>query len=181
MVRLARHLQRFRRDERGTVLVELAIVGPLMLIISAGVFEFGNLIHDKLLIEAGLSDGARFAARCNSKLYTDAGLTIDCAGIATNIAVFGNVAGSGNPRVRDWRKTDVTISIPDPTSATATPCQDAISGGTVMYLSTSARVCVVTASSDYPYTSRDSVGLLSLLNITSLTLSATHQERLIRF
>ncbi len=66
-----------------------------MLLLSAGVFEFGNLIHDKLLMEAGLKDGARFAARCNSQMYTDAGLAaINCADIATNIAVFGNAAGT---------------------------------------------------------------------------------------
>ncbi|CDX43016.1 TadE family protein [Mesorhizobium sp. SOD10] len=175
---LSRTLIRFRRDERGTVLVEMAIVAPLMFILSAGVFEFGNLIHDKLLIEAGLEDGARFAARCNSQIYTDAGLTIDCANTARNIAIFGNVAGSGSARVRDWRTSDVTINIADPAT-----CRSAIdpSTGTVLYLSTTSQVCIVTASSTYPYVNRDSVGFLSLLNITSITLSASHQERLIRF
>ncbi|PBC01420.1 pilus assembly protein TadE [Mesorhizobium sp. WSM3860] len=175
---LSRALSRFRRDERGTVLVEMAIVAPLMFILSAGVFEFGNLIHDKLLIEAGLEDGARFAARCNSQLYTDAGLTIDCANTARNIAIFGNVAGSPPARVRDWRTTDVTINIADPAT-----CRNAIdpSTGTVLYLSTTAQVCIVRASATYPYASRDSVGFLSLLNISGITLSASHEERLIRF
>ncbi|TIQ38111.1 MAG: pilus assembly protein [Mesorhizobium sp.] len=175
---LSRTLSHFRRDERGTVLVELAIVAPLMLLLSAGVFEFGNLIHDKLLMEAGLEDGARFAARCNSQIYTDAGLTIDCANVARNIAIFGNVAGTPPARVRDWRISDVTINIADPAT-----CRNAIDPGTgtVLYLSTTSQVCIVTASTTYPYSSRDSVGLLSLLNITSMTLSASHQERLIRF
>lgn len=175
---LSRTLNRFRRDERGTVLVEMAIVAPLMLVLSAGVFEFGNLIHDKLLIEAGLEDGARFAARCNSQLYTDAGLTIDCATTARNIAIFGNVAGSGSARVRDWRTSDVTINIADPTT-----CRNAVdpNTGTVLYLSTTSQVCIVTASTAYPYVSRDSIGFLSLLDITAITLSASHQERLIRF
>ncbi|RWL47252.1 MULTISPECIES: TadE/TadG family type IV pilus assembly protein [unclassified Mesorhizobium] len=175
---LSRVLSRFRRDERGTVLVEMAIVAPMMFILSAGVFEFGNLIHDKLLIEAGLEDGARFAARCNSQLYTDAGLTMDCATTAKRIAIFGNVAGSGTARVRDWRTTDVTINIADPAT-----CRNAVdpSTGTVLYLSTTSQVCIVTASSTYPYVTRDSVGFLTLLNITSITLSASHQERLIRF
>ncbi|WP_245454840.1 TadE/TadG family type IV pilus assembly protein [Mesorhizobium sp. M3A.F.Ca.ET.080.04.2.1] len=69
---LSRIVKRFRSDQHGTVLVEMTLVAPLMLLLSAGVFEFGNLIHDKLLMEAGLTDGARFAARCNSKLYADA-------------------------------------------------------------------------------------------------------------
>ncbi|RVC28410.1 pilus assembly protein, partial [Mesorhizobium sp. M7A.F.Ca.CA.004.04.2.1] len=38
---LYRHLHRFRRDPSGTALVEMALIAPLMLILSAGVFEFG--------------------------------------------------------------------------------------------------------------------------------------------
>lgn len=176
---LARTLRRFRTDQRGTVLIEMAIVGPLMLFLSAGVFEFGNLIHDKLLMEAGLSDGARFAARCNSQLYTDAGLAaIDCADLAKNITVFGNVAGTAPARIVGWKKTDVTISIAD-----AATCKNAVdpSTGTVLYLSTTSQVCIVTASGSYAYSSLDSVGLLSLFNITAVTLGASHQERLFRF
>lgn len=176
--RLPRILNRFRSDQHGTVLVEMCFVAPLMLLLSAGVFEFGNLIHDKLLMESGLSDGARFAARCNSKLYTDAGLAaIDCAALAKNITVFGNVAGTPPARIKDWATTDVTISIADPAT-----CKNTIDGsGNVLYLSTTSQVCIVTASGSYPYASRDSIGLLSLLNISSVTLSTSHQERLIRF
>ncbi|RWI92710.1 TadE/TadG family type IV pilus assembly protein [Mesorhizobium sp.] len=176
---LSRTLGRFRSDQRGTALVEMALVVPLTLFLSAGVFEFGNLIHDKLLMEAGLSDGARFAARCNSQLYTDAGLAaIDCADLAKNIAVFGNVAGTGAARIVGWTKSNVTINIAD--SAT---CKDAVdpSTGTVLYLSTTSKVCIVTATGTYAYSSLDSVGLLSLFNMTTVTLGASHQERLIRF
>ena len=56
MRRLLRHLKRFRREERGAILVEMTLITPLMIVLSAGVFEFGNLIHQKLLIEAGLRD-----------------------------------------------------------------------------------------------------------------------------
>lgn len=176
---LSRTLNRFRRDERGTVLVEMAIVAPLMFVLSAAVFEFGNMIHDKLLMEAGLTDAARFAARCNSQIYTDAGLAaIDCVGVAKNIAVFGSVTATASPRIRQWDTSKVTINIADPAT-----CKDAVdpSTGTVLYLSTTSQVCIVTASGTYPYSSLDSVGLLSLLNITTVTLGASHQERFIRF
>ncbi|AZO05618.1 MULTISPECIES: TadE/TadG family type IV pilus assembly protein [unclassified Mesorhizobium] len=172
---LSRIFQRFWFDQRGTVILEMSLVAPLMLLLSAGVFEFGNLIHDKLLMEAGLTDGARFAARCNSKLYTDAGLAaIDCADRAKNITVFGNIAGTAPARIPGWQKSDVTID-----SAT---CVNAIdSSGTVLYLSTTSQVCIVTASGTYKYSELDSVGLLSLFNITTVTLGTSHQERLIRF
>lgn len=173
MLKLAtRHLKKFRRDQRGAVLVEMTLITPLMLVLSAGVFEFGNLIHDKLLMEAGLSDGARFAARCNSQIYTDAGLTaIDCAGIATNIAVFGNVAGSGNARVAGWQTSNVTVTI-------GTGCHAAVVNGVTQYRSTTAQVCIVQASGTYPYTG---VGMLSFIGIGPITLNGSHQERLMRF
>ncbi|MER9439143.1 TadE/TadG family type IV pilus assembly protein [Mesorhizobium sp. M0618] len=174
---LFRHLDQFRRDHRGAVLVEMTLITPLMLILSAGVFEFGNLIHQKLLMEAGLSDAARFAARCNSQLYvdyTDAGFTaINCADIASNIAVFGEVANTGNPRVTGWQKTDVTVTIADSGS-----CHDAVVAGVTKYRSTTEQVCIVRASSDLAY---DDVGMLTFIGIGPITLHGLHEERLIRF
>lgn len=168
MVRLiARHLRRFRRDQRGTVLIEMAIVAPLMLLLSAGVFEFGNLIHDKLLMEAGLDDAARFAARCNSQIYTQANLTINCAAVAKNIAERGYVAG-GTERVPGF---NVTVN--------TSTCYNTVDvNGVVLYLSTTSQVCVVTASGTLAYSG---IGMLSLLNIGPITLNASHQERFIRF
>lgn len=151
----------------------MALIAPLMLVLSAGVFEFGNLIHEKLLMEAGLSDGARFAARCNSQLYTNAGLTIDCANIATNIAVFGNAAGTGNARVNGWQKADVTVTI-----AASGSCHDAVVAGVTQYRSTTAQVCIVRAAGTLDYSD---VGMLSLLSIGPITLNGFHEERLIRF
>ncbi|MER8751269.1 pilus assembly protein [Mesorhizobium sp. M1050] len=175
---LFRHLDRFRRDHRGTTLVETALILPLMVPLSSGVFEFGNLIHDKLLMEAGLSDGARFAARCNSQMYTDSGLAaIDCAAIAANIAVFGKptVTVADSPRISGWQTSGPTSYA---TVTIATGCHNAVEAGVTKYRSTTAQVCIVRAVGSYPYTG---IGMLSLLNIGPITLNGFHEERLIRF
>ncbi|MEI9422769.1 pilus assembly protein [Mesorhizobium sp. Cs1299R1N1] len=173
---LSRYLGRFRHDQRGAVIVEMTLITPLMLILSAGVFEFGNLIHDKLLMEAGLTDGARFAARCNSQMYTDAGLAaIDCATMAANIAVFGNPTGTGSARVSGWQTSGAT------SYATVTmnnACKDTVVGGVTQYRSTTAQVCTVRAVGSYPYAG---VGMLSFIGIGPLTIHGSHDERLIRF
>ncbi|WP_246687268.1 TadE/TadG family type IV pilus assembly protein [Mesorhizobium sp. B2-5-9] len=182
--KVGRHLTKFRRDQRGAVLVEMTIVAPLMLLLSAGVFEFGNLIHDKLLMEAGLTDAARFGARCNSQLYTDyasSGFSaIDCADLATNIAVYGTAAltvASGKvtntPRVSGWQKANVTVTI-----GASGSCHDAVVAGVTQYRSVTPQVCIVSAAGTYPY---GGVGMLALLSIGPITLSGFHQERLIRF
>jgi Flp pilus assembly protein TadG len=175
---LYHYLHRFRRDQRGAVLVEMTLITPLMLILSAGVFEFGNLIHNKLLMEAGLSDAARFAARCNSQLYTQAGLAaINCADIAANIAVFGNAAGSGSARVSGWEKSGVTSNATVTIAAPAS-CHDAVVAGVTQYRSTTAQVCIVRAVGNYPYAG---VGMLTFIGIGPITLTGSHEERLIRF
>ncbi|PAP96215.1 pilus assembly protein TadE [Mesorhizobium wenxiniae] len=171
---LYHRLHRFRREQRGTALVEMALIAPLMLILSAGVFEFGNMIHQKLLMEAGLSDAARFAARCNSQLYTKAGLAaINCADIATNIAVFGNAAGTGNARIVGWQKANVTVTI-----AASGSCHDAVVAGVTQYRATTAQVCIVRAAGTLAYSG---IGMLSLVRIGPMTLNSSHEERLIRF
>lgn len=157
----------------------MTLIAPLMLMLSAGVFEFGNLIHDKLLVEAGLSDAARFGARCNSQMYTDAGLSaIDCADIATNIAVYGKAAPTevdgvvtDSPRVGGWQKADVTVTI-------GTNCQDAVVAGVTKYRSLTPQVCVVRADGTYAYSG---VGMLALIGLGPINLHGFHEERLIRF
>lgn len=171
---LLRHLDRFRCDQRGAVLIEMTLITPLMLILAGGVFEFGNLIHEKLLMEAGLSDASRFAARCNSQLYTQAGLAaINCADIAANIAVFGNAAGTGSARVGGWQKSNVTVTI-----AAAGSCHDAVVAGVAQYRSTTAQVCIVRAAGTLAYSG---VGMLSIIGLGPITLNGSHEERLIRF
>lgn len=170
---IVRQLRKFQKDQRGAVLVEMTIVTPVMLVLCAGVFEFGNLIHDKLLMQAGLSDAARYGARCNTKLYTDANLTINCATVASNIALYGNVGGTGNPRVPGWntQSPNVTVTI-------GTNCKDAVVSGVTQYRSVTPQVCIVRADGTYAYSG---VGLLSLVGIGTITLTGYHEERLIRF
>lgn len=165
---------RFRRDERGAVLVEMTLVAPLMIVLSAGVFEFGNIMHQKLLMQAGVNDAARFAARCNSQMYTDYGLpAINCADIARNIAVFGNPAGSGSPRVAGWATTDVTVAIASPAS-----CHDAVVGGVTQYRSVTPQVCIARVTNAKAYAD---LGMLRVIGIGPITLNGAHEERLIRF
>jgi len=50
-----------RRDERGTAMVEMAIVFPLIFLTTLGILEFGNLSAQWILAEKATEMGARFA------------------------------------------------------------------------------------------------------------------------
>lgn len=159
---LSRLLFRFRREERGAILVEMALVTPFMLTLSAGVFEFGNLIHKKLLIEAGLRDAARYAARCSPSFWTD------CATRAANIAATGTVDGTGSARVVTWEGADVIVNLAHLTvSATD-------GSGNLVYRSNNANVYTVRVSTSFDY---PDVGLISFIGVGPITITAAQEER----
>jgi len=51
----------FRRDQRGAALVEMALTLPLMLLVSAGIFEFGRAYQTWQVITNAAREGARIA------------------------------------------------------------------------------------------------------------------------
>lgn len=159
-------LKELAGEERGAVLVEMTLITPLMIVLSAGVFEFGNLIHQKLLIEAGLRDAARYAARC-----TNAVTGVDCQANARAIAAFGSVA-STTERVSGWDAADVSV-----TTYTTANNVDPVTG-LQNYRGTGAQVITVRATAAVPYAP---VGLLAVIGIGSITLNASHEERFIGY
>ncbi|MBP2316725.1 TadE/TadG family type IV pilus assembly protein [Azospirillum soli] len=58
-------LRRLRRDERGTTMVEMALVFPLLLVLTFAILEFGNLSYQWLIAEKATEMGARFAVTSN--------------------------------------------------------------------------------------------------------------------
>ncbi|PYR71259.1 MAG: hypothetical protein DMF88_00460 [Acidobacteria bacterium] len=49
------------RDERGAALVEMALTLPLMLLVSAGIFEFGRAYQTWQVLTNAAREGARIA------------------------------------------------------------------------------------------------------------------------
>jgi len=84
-------LGRFRRDERGTQLVEVAIVIPILLLLFGAVAEFGRYFYEYTTVAKAARVGARYLA---SKSVTSG---IDYQTPAKNLVVYGNVAGTGTP------------------------------------------------------------------------------------
>jgi Flp pilus assembly protein TadG len=55
-------LSRLRRDTRGAVLVEFALVSMVLLVLVFGMVEYGLLISERLSIQQAAREGARSAA-----------------------------------------------------------------------------------------------------------------------
>jgi Flp pilus assembly protein TadG len=152
-------LMKFRSEERGAALVEMAIITPLVLSLAAGVFEFSNIIHTKLLIETGLEDSARYIARCSGPDEAT------CNSRGANLAANGAVTG-GTARVVNWVPADVTV-----TYLSVPAVNDE---GVRLYRSDTTDVRVVEVSTTYAYSG---TGLWDILGLGAMTLTAAHQER----
>ncbi|RUZ85955.1 pilus assembly protein, partial [Mesorhizobium sp. M7A.F.Ca.US.003.02.2.1] len=137
LIALRQFIRRFRGDEQGAALVETAIVAPFVLLLSAGVFEFSNILNTRLLLEAGVEDGARYMARCNDSSWAN------CVSYGTNLAVNGAVT-NGSARVSGWTTAQVAVTV------SHTPAVDTTTK-TELYLSSTANVDVVKVSTSVPY------------------------------
>ena len=85
-------LNRFRRDERGVQLVEIAIVIPLLFMLFAAVGEFGRYFYEYTTLAKAARVGSRFmAAKPISSPTKDWQLA------ARKLVVYGNTAGTGTP------------------------------------------------------------------------------------
>lgn len=147
------------------MLVEMALITPLMLSLSAGVFEFGNLIHKKLLIEAGLRDAARYAARCRP-----IDPPTNCPTDAARLAATATTAEGGEARVEGWAANDVTVQ----QQYLSTAVVDG--SGNQIYRGSTPNVYTVRVSTSFTYTG---VSLLSYLGLGPITITSAQEERYI--
>ena len=153
-------------DERGSAILELAVVLPVFLTIALGVFEFGNLIYSWHLIHNGVRDGARYVAGLP---YDAANSTLLSANLAKaqNITARGVDTGGSN-RVSWWAPSTVGVAYSTvangPTDCSGTRCYR---GGD--------SITLVTVSTSVAY---QPLGFLGFLGLNAITLTSSHEERL---
>ena len=102
-------LGRFARSERGTQLVELAIVLPIVLMLLGAAAEFGRFFYTYQTLSKATRTGARYLMT-----ETAAG-TADAK--AKNLVVYGNQSGTGDPVVSGLTGTNIRVVRTGGTSA----------------------------------------------------------------
>jgi TadE-like protein len=112
---------RFRRDERGVQLAELAIVIPIMLMLFAAVAEFGLYFHEYSTGAKAARLGARYL--CSKTL--DSSLN-DWEKNAKNLVVYGNTAGTGSPVLFGLSPSNVDIKYEGGTYSNGTGVPDKV-------------------------------------------------------
>ena len=95
-------LQRFRRDERGIQLVEVAIVIPVFLMLFGAAAEFGRYFYEYTTLAKAARGGSRYLSTAPVVGTEDT--------TAKNIVVYGNPTGTGSPILTDLTTSNVVIT-----------------------------------------------------------------------
>lgn len=148
---MRRLFRRVRQNEKGAILVEFALVTPLLLMTMAIVLELGAALHQTNLLEKQVAAGAALAAR------SDYPLTAAATTSVTNLVRTGSVSG-GADLLDGWADGAASLAITTQTYS--------LSGETVPYVRVSASV---------PYEPM-MVGLLDFLGFDDFMMSAEHEE-----
>jgi Flp pilus assembly protein TadG len=95
-------LNRFARDERGTQLIELAVVLPIFLFVFGAAAEYGRYFYEYTTLDKAARAGSRYLTTKSVSGAEDAK--------AKNIVVYGNSAGTGKPVVNGLTTAHVVIT-----------------------------------------------------------------------
>jgi Flp pilus assembly protein TadG len=97
--------------QRGVAMVEMVIVTPLLLILLIGVAEMGKALIQYNTLNKSLRDAARLVAG-SALLGTTGTVLIDpaLAADARNLAVYGNILGTGSPNLPLLSANQITVT-----------------------------------------------------------------------
>jgi Flp pilus assembly protein TadG len=109
MKRASRLARLLARSERGTQLVELAIVLPLLVLMLGAAAEFGRFFYTYQTLAKATRAGARYLTTESANGINDPK--------AENLVVYGDSSGSGTPVVSGLTTEQVRISRTGGTSA----------------------------------------------------------------
>jgi Flp pilus assembly protein TadG len=98
---LLRRLRTWRDCERGSQLVELAIIMPLLVVLVGATAEFGRFFYTYTTLLKGTRAASRY-------LVSQPVGTADLA--AKNLVVYGNMAGTGTPIASGLTTANVIIT-----------------------------------------------------------------------
>ncbi len=168
--RISRLFSKLIRCRKGAAAVEFGIVVAVLFIpLIGGSIELGRGIHHYQVVTKSMRDATRFMARMPKSLIPDT-LEGACsntentgvAGDAKNLAMYGNISGTGSAFLFYWTATS-TIEICGPETRTVTPA-----------VGPDIDVEIVKMTATVAY---DDIGFLSALGLGPITYTVTHEER----
>jgi Flp pilus assembly protein TadG len=103
------------RHQRGLAMVEFAISVPVILLMMFGSFEFGHLMIEYSALNDGVRNAARYVAGAALQGTADTLVTgspgwTNLVQQGQNLAVFGNIGGTGSAIIPGLTTSEITVS-----------------------------------------------------------------------
>jgi len=141
------------------VLVEAAVLTPVLFVLVYGVLEFSWIFFQQQLVVSGVRDAARYLAQMSSNPCSNTTWVSN----AQNLAATGTIGSGGTARVLGWSSTDVNISCP---------------AGNTGGFTYNAPTTTVLVQTSFAFTD-PGLGLFGMLGLQAPNISVSHQERAI--
>ena len=148
-----------RSDERGVAALEAALIAPVLLLAGMAVIDASYMVLTIHKVESGLTAGAAYLARSRDPAAN--------SGLGQNVAVTGNPAGTGKSIAKGWEASDVTVFVDTVENIGGSSGKDTVLRG-------GDTIRVIRMTTNYQY---QGLGLLKLMGVGQMQLSATHEER----
>jgi Flp pilus assembly protein TadG len=109
---MTRTRHRRYKENRGNELIEFALVLPLLVLMLAGAIEFGRAFYTYNILTKSVRNAARYLSDAQ---ISDTGV-IGAGYVAKtkNLAVYGNVAGTGTKVIPDLQTTQINVPATTP-------------------------------------------------------------------
>ena len=152
-------------DRGGSAAAEMALVLPLLLVLTFGPLELGNYFMNQHTLVKAVRDGARFAARQNFTNYTSCSGDVGEPALTNtkNVVMSGLMGGGGSIITPNIQADDIDVT---------TRCATVVGGQTMAGIYGTNPAQIVTVSATVNYRSVLSVAGFSGIG---LTLNAASQ------
>ena len=112
-----RRVRTSRRSQRGLAMVEFVLSVPVLLLLMFATFEFGHLMIQYSTLNDAVRNASRYVAGnaldgTTGNLQTGSNWS-SLATQGTNLAIFGNIAGTGTPVLPSLNAANIITVTPD--------------------------------------------------------------------
>lgn len=132
--RAARWARRWARDERGTAVIEFAIIVPVLMVLVLAIIDFGRMMAVSGSLAAAVRDGARYAATSANPSDPTQQSNVKARVIGSFQAFGGTALTTSNITVsQDITNGVVTVAVSGYTYTPLTPVMRMIGAGTLTF------------------------------------------------
>jgi Flp pilus assembly protein TadG len=105
--------EKLNARQRGAVIVEMALVTPILLLIMLATAEVTRAVIDHNTLTKAVRNGARYVAIHENAIQGSTGLVVITAVVRAktkNLVVYGNTAGAGTPVLPGLTVANITVT-----------------------------------------------------------------------